>query len=67
MANIVCDCMEIEYEDILEAVKKHGDNLDAIMDDTEAGTVCEECLEEACDKVDIPLKAAVKQALSEVK
>ena len=67
MANIVCDCMEIEYEDILEAVKKHGDNLDAIMDDTEAGTVCEECLEEACDKVDIPLKAAVQQALAEVK
>jgi NAD(P)H-nitrite reductase large subunit len=62
---IVCDCMEVEYEDIKEAVKKHGDNLDAIMDETEAGTVCESCLEEECDRVDIPLKAAIKQALEE--
>ena len=67
MAEIVCDCVEIEYTDILEAVKKHGDNLDAIMDETEAGTVCEDCLEDECDKVDIPLKAAIKQALEEIK
>ncbi len=66
MAEIVCDCVEIEYCDILEAVKKHGDNLEAIMDETEAGTVCEDCLEDECDKVDIPLKAAIKQALEEI-
>lgn len=66
MSEIVCDCVEIEYSDILEAVKKHGDNLEAIMDETEAGTVCEDCLEDECDKVDIPLKAAIKQALEEI-
>lgn len=66
MAEIVCDCVDIEYSDILEAVKKHGDNLEAIMDETEAGTVCEDCLEDECDKVDIPLKAAIKQALEEL-
>ena len=66
MAEIVCDCMDIEYTDIVEAVKKHGDNLDAIMNETEAGTVCEDCLEDDCDKVDIPLKVAIKKALSEV-
>jgi NAD(P)H-nitrite reductase large subunit len=65
MAEIVCDCMEVEYTDIVEAVKKHGDNLDAIMDETEAGTVCECCLEEDCDKVDIPLKSAIEKTLKE--
>jgi NAD(P)H-nitrite reductase large subunit len=62
---IVCDCMEVEYEDIKKAVAKHGDNLDAIMEETEAGTVCESCLEDECDRVDIVLKAAIKQALEE--
>lgn len=66
MSTIVCDCMGVEYSDILEAVKKHGDNLEAIKDETEAGTVCEDCLEDVCDKVDIPLKAAIKQALTEL-
>ena len=66
MAEIVCDCVQIEYSDILESVKKHGDNLEAIMDETEAGIVCEDCLENECDKVDIPLKVAIKQALEEL-
>ncbi len=66
MTKIVCDCVDVEYTDIVEAVKKHGDNLDAIMDETEAGTVCEDCLEDDCDKVDIPLKIAIAQALKEV-
>jgi NAD(P)H-nitrite reductase large subunit len=65
MAEIVCDCVDVEYTDIVESVKKHGDNIDAIMDETEAGTVCECCLEDDCDKVDIPLKAAIKKALTE--
>jgi len=65
MGEVVCDCIDIEYEDIIEAVKKHGDNLDAIMDDTEAGTICEDCLEDDCEKVDIPLKAAIKRAIEE--
>jgi len=63
---IVCDCVDIEYEDIIKAVKKHGDDLDKIMDETEAGTVCEDCLEETCEKVDIPLKDAIKRAIEEV-
>jgi NAD(P)H-nitrite reductase large subunit len=62
----VCDCMDIDYENILEAVKKHGDDIDAIQDETEAGTVCECCLEDDCDKVDLPLHSAIKKALSEI-
>ncbi len=61
----VCDCMEVEFDIIKEAVKKHGDNMDAIIEETEAGTVCECCLEEDCDKVDLPLPLAIKQALEE--
>lgn len=63
---LVCDCMDVEYEDIKEAVKKHGDNLEAIMDETDAGTACEACLEDDCDKVDMPLKIAIKKALQEI-
>ena len=63
---LVCDCNEVEFDAIKEAVKKHGDDIDAIMDETEAGTVCECCLEEDCDKVDLPLKLAIEKALKEL-
>jgi len=63
---LVCDCMDIEYKDILEAVKVHGDNLEEIMDKTEAGTACEACLEDDCEKVELPLKLAIKKALEEI-
>lgn len=64
---LVCDCMGIEYEEIKEAVKQYGDDLEKIMDETEAGTACEACLEDDCDKVDIPLKKAIQKALEEIK
>lgn len=63
---LVCDCNDVHYDAIKEAVKKHGDNLEAIMEETEAGTVCECCLEEDCDKVDLPLPLAIKKALEEL-
>ena len=63
---LVCDCIGVEYDDIKEAVRKYGDNLEAIQNETEAGTICEGCLEDDCNKVDLPLKAAIKQALEEV-
>jgi len=63
---LVCECNEVEFDTIKEAVKKHGDNLEAIMDETDAGTVCECCLEEDCDKVDLPLPLAIKKALEEL-
>jgi hypothetical protein len=36
------------------------------MEETGAGTVCECCLEEDCDKVDLPLPLAIKKALKEL-
>ena len=62
---IVCDCEEIEYETIKEAVKKHGDNIDTISEQTGAGTVCGCCLEDDCGNVDLPLPQAIKKALQE--
>jgi len=62
---LVCDCNEIEFDAIKEAVKKHGDNLDAIIEETDAGAACECCLEEDCDKVELSLPLAIKKALSE--
>lgn len=64
---LVCDCNEVEFDAIKEAVKKHGNNLEAIMDETEAGTVCECCLEADCDKVDLPLHQAIAKAVEELK
>ena len=63
---LVCNCMEVEYDEIKDAVIKHGDNLDAIQEETEAGTVCECCLDSDCDMVDLPLKEAVKKAADEI-
>ncbi len=42
------------------------DDIEAIKEETEAGTVCECCLEEDCDKVDLPLPLAIKKALQEL-
>lgn len=61
----VCSCNDVEYDAILEAVRKHGDNLEAIQDETDAGTTCECCLEDDCDIVDLPLNLAIKKALEE--
>jgi len=63
---LVCECNDVDFDAIKEAVKKHGDNLEAIMNETEAGTACECCLEDDCDKVDITLPMAIKKALQEL-
>jgi len=63
---LVCDCNEVSYEMIKESVKRNGNYLKAIMEETEAGTACECCLEEDCAKVDLPLPLAIKKALEEI-
>jgi len=51
---------------VLEAVRAHGDDLEAIQNATDAGTTCECCLEDDCDKVDLPLPAAIAKAKAEL-
>lgn len=62
---LVCDCNNVHYDEIQEAVKKHGNNLEAIIEETGAGSVCECCLEVDCEKVELPLPLAIEKALKE--
>lgn len=62
----VCSCNAVDYNMILDAVKEHGEDLEAIQDATDAGTSCECCLEADCDKVDLPLHAAIAKAKTEL-
>jgi NAD(P)H-nitrite reductase large subunit len=39
----VCHCMSVTLGDILESIKEGNDTLEALMEATEAGTVCELC------------------------
>lgn len=63
---LVCDCNDICYETIKEAVAKCGDDIEMIQDLTNAGGACDCCLETECDKVDLPLPLAIKKALLEL-
>lgn len=63
---LVCDCNEVYFDAIKEAVKKYGSDIETIMEKTDAGTACECCLQEDCEKVDLPLPLAIKKALEEL-
>jgi bacterioferritin-associated ferredoxin len=58
--------MDIGYDEIKEAVKKCGTKVEDISEETGAGTACECCLEDDCDKVDLPLQLAIKKAKEEL-
>ena len=59
----VCSCNAVDFDMIKAAVAKYGNDLEAVQKATEAGTTCECCLEEDCDKVDLPLPLAIKKAI----
>ena len=63
----VCSCMGVTLEEIQLAIKNGCDSVEAIMDETDAGTACECCLEADCDKVNLPLPLAITKALEELK
>lgn len=63
---LVCDCNDVSYDEIKKAVEEFGSDLETIKDETSAGTACECCLEEDCDRVDLPLPLAIKQAQEEL-
>ena len=39
----VCACMEVSLQEIQTAIKNGCDTVEKIMDETDAGTVCELC------------------------
>ncbi len=63
---LVCDCNDVHFDAIKEAVKQHGSDIETIMEITNAGTACECCLEKDCEKVDLPLPLAIQRALEEL-
>jgi NAD(P)H-nitrite reductase large subunit len=62
----VCRCAYIDYDSIVESVKQFGDDLEAIQEETDAGTICEMCMFDECSKIDISLPEAIKKALEEI-
>jgi len=62
---IVCDCKNVNYAEIKEAVEEHGSDMEIIMEKTAAGSACECCLE-FCDRVDISLPLAIEKAKKEL-
>jgi len=70
---LVCECLDLDYEDIKEAIDEHPQELndvleavEAIKESIEAGEICGCCAEDECDKVDMLLKDAVAKALKEL-
>ncbi|MDD3739742.1 MAG: (2Fe-2S)-binding protein [Bacteroidales bacterium] len=44
---IVCNCMGITEQEIIDAIKNHGcDTVEKVSDKTEAGTGCGGCVDE---------------------
>jgi len=69
---LVCDCIGLEYKDIKEAIEDQWGHFDNVLEAVEeiqksidAGTICGCCMEKECDKVDMLLLDAVRQAMDE--
>jgi len=58
--------MGIFWEDLREFVIKYGDDIKMIRDDSDAGNICECCVQEECDQVDILLADAIKEMVQEL-
>jgi NAD(P)H-nitrite reductase large subunit len=46
----VCKCMVTELGDIIEAIKSGNSTVEALMESTEAGTICELCQSREIDE-----------------
>jgi len=71
---MVCECLDLEYDDIKKAIDDHPkelndvlDAIEAIKESIEAGEICGCCMEDECDRVDMLLIDAVRKALGERK
>ena len=53
---IICECMNVSYEDIKNAVKEGAKTLYDIKEATEAGTICGICEDDIQEVLDELLK-----------
>ncbi|KIM06894.1 MAG: hypothetical protein KU38_11565 [Sulfurovum sp. FS08-3] len=67
---LVCECLDLTYEDIKRAIDEHPHELEdifkaieAIKESIRAGDICGCCTQDECNKVDMLLRDAVTKAL----
>lgn len=53
---VVCPCLDISIGDIEKAVQNGASSLEDVQEQTEAGTVCEACVEELEDVIKVLLE-----------
>ncbi len=46
MSKVVCNCVGVTEEQIIESVRKGNDTVEKVGDDTQAGTICGVCVDE---------------------
>ncbi|MRI82947.1 MAG: 2-hydroxymethylglutarate dehydrogenase [Nitratiruptor sp.] len=49
---VVCECMEVTYKEIIDAIKAGNCDLESLMDATDAGTACGKCKSRVDDPAD---------------
>ncbi len=47
---IVCECYDVSLGTLLESIKAGNDTLEALMEDTDAGTACKLCQSKEIDE-----------------
>ena len=47
---IVCECYDVSLGTLLKSIKAGNDTLEALMEDTDAGTACELCQSKEIDE-----------------
>ncbi|BCD67310.1 (2Fe-2S)-binding protein [Nitratiruptor sp. YY09-18] len=49
---VVCECMEVTFKEIMDAIKAGNCDLDSLMEATDAGTACGKCKSREDDPAD---------------
>lgn len=64
---IVCACQNVTLDDIVDLVERYGNDPETIKAKASIGKGCEECLDTACESVDLPFPYAIMNAEAMVK
>ncbi len=55
MEKVICPCLDISIGDIKQAVDGGANSLEKVQEETSAGTICEACVEELEEVVQVLL------------
>lgn len=59
---MVCSCQNVTLDDIVNFIERYGHDPETIKEKAEIGKGCEECLNPACESVDLPWPYAMMNA-----